>query len=394
MAQVIYTFSMQFLAQYNTLFAQALGASGSDIGLISAISALVIVAASAFVGLAIERYSVKKVMILGLICEAVAMVIFILAWEWYMLIPAFILYGQLFRQMAFADIIFITFTEPSERATVMSFSRLLCGGAAISAPLISAAIVTYSGGISAQGIRPLYYVSLVIILGLLIFLCKSLHGTKLSKGSVEKSSLINTYKELFKGEKYLRRWILIRLFRDGFTFLFATFVPLWIVDVKGATNPAVLGTLSSVAMASAMLVQVPAGRFADKFGRKKAFFLLTTFYCLGIVVLVLAPSTEYLYLAGVLGMGWLGGIGGAAYTVLMTMWWEAFPAEDRGKLYGVEGIIAASFRIPISILGGILWDQGFKAHIMLLPALTELAIVVPLLYTIPETLRRKLSPEK
>lgn len=378
---------MQLLAQYNTLFAQALGASGSDIGLMSSISALAIVAASAYIGLAIEKYSVKKVMILGLACEALAMVFFILAENWLLLIPAFILYGQLIRQMALADIIFITFTEPHERATIMSLARLMWSGAAITAPLTAAAIVTYYGGINAQGIRPLYYVSLAIILTLLIVLYKGLHGTRLSKGNTEKNSLIATYKDLFKGEKYLRRWIILRLFRDGFTSLFAMFVPLWIVDVKGA-NPAVLGALSAVAMVAAMLVQVPAGRFADKFGRKKVFFILTMFYCLGIVALVLAPSIEYLFLASVLGMGWLGGIGGAAYTILMTMWWEAFPAENRGKLYGIEGIIAASFRIPISIFGGILWDQGFKAHILLLPAVAELTLVVPLLHAIPETLKR------
>lgn len=173
-SQVIYAFSMQFLAQYNTLFAQALGASGADIGLMNSISALAIVAASAYIGLAIERYSVKTVMILGLTFDALAMAFFIFASDWRFLIPAFILYGQLVRQMALADIVFITFTAPHERATVMSFARLLWGGAAISAPLAAAATVTYYGGINAQGIRPLYYVALAIIMALLIVLYRCL----------------------------------------------------------------------------------------------------------------------------------------------------------------------------------------------------------------------------
>lgn len=53
-----------------------------------------------------------------------------------------------------------------------------------------------------------------------------------------------------------------------------------------------------------------------------------TFYCLGIVALILAPSPEYLVLASILGMG-LGGIGGTALTTLLTMWWEAVPTESR-----------------------------------------------------------------
>lgn len=392
--QAIYTFSMQFLAQYNTLFAQALGATGTDIGLIGSIAALSIIITSAPIGLAIEKHSIKRVMLLGLTCDTIAITIFVLANDWRFLIPAFILYGQLVRQMALADIVFVTFTKPYERATIMSLARLLWNGVTIFAPLIAAAIVTFCGGINVQGIRPIYYVSLAILLTLLLVLYKSLHGTQLSNSNLgknelaqEKPSIINGYKELFKGEKYLKRWVFVRLFRDGFTSLLTTFVPLWIVNVKGAT-PAILGVLSTISMVSAMLAQIPAGRFADKFGRKRTFFFFTMFYCLGIVLMVLAPSTEYLMLASIFGMGWLGGIGGAAYTSLITMWWEAFPAENRGKLYGLEGIIAASFRIPVSIIGGILWDQGFKAQMLLIPILTEFIIVIPLLYTIPETLKR------
>jgi MFS family permease len=165
-----------------------------------------------------------------------------------------------------------------------------------------------------------------------------------------------------------------------------TFAPLWIVNVKGAT-PTMLGILSTLSSASAILLQVPAGRLADNIGRKKTFFIFTAFYCLGIITLILAPSPKYLMLASILGMG-LGGIGGAALTPLMTMWWEGFPTENRGKVYGLEGIITASSRIPTMILGGILWDQGFKAQILLAPVLTELLIVLPLLYTVPETFKK------
>lgn len=391
-AQGLYNFSLQFLSQYNVLFAQALGASGSDIGLITAISALVMVMTSAYIGLAVEKFSLKKIMVLGVICDTVALTIFALAGDWWTLIPAFILYSQLIRQMPLADIVLITFTEQHRRATLMSLSRILWGGISLFAPLIAAAVVNYYGGINAQGIRPLYYISIPILLLTLLILHNGLDETSLrsnmkKNGALQKKdSILKEYRGFFRGEKHLKRWLVIRLCRDGFMSLLMTFAPLWIVNVKGAT-PTMLGILSTLSSASAILLQVPAGRLADNIGRKKTFFIFTAFYCLGIITLILAPSPEYLILTSILGMG-LGGIGGAALTPLITMWWEGFPTENRGKVYGLEGIITASSRIPTTILGGILWDQGFKAQILLAPVLTELLIVLPLLYTVPETFKK------
>jgi MFS family permease len=143
-----------------------------------------------------------------------------------------------------------------------------------------------------------------------------------------------------------------------------------------------------------ILLQIPVGRLADRIGRKKAFFLFTPFYCLGLIVLIIAPSPEYLILAGILGgagggAGIGGGIGGAAFIPFITMWWEMVPAGKRGKWYGLEGIITAAPRIPATIIGGILWDQGVKIPILLAPVLIEFLVVIPLLHTIPETLGSK-----
>lgn len=178
-------------------------------------------------------------------------------------------------------------------------------------------------------------------------------------------------------------------FRHASFYLLVIFVPLWMVHVKAAT-PAILGISAVASMISALLLQVPAGKLADKYGRKKIFFLLNSFYCLGIFILITAPTSEYLVLASIFGgFGGIGaslggGIGGTASIPLITLFWEAVPVESRGKLYGLDGIISASSRIPISIIGGLLWDQGFKMQVMLIPALTELLLITPILYITSE----------
>lgn len=394
LTQSAYSFVTQFLIQYNALFAQSLGASGTDIGLIILMSAFILFIGSPYIGLAIERYSMKKMMLLGLICDLISMLFFITANVWYLLIPALAIYFSLFRQIAFADIIFITFIEPNKRATLMSFSRILWSIMAIFAPPIAASIVTYFGGINAHGIRPLYHISFVILLAIILILYMGMDEFFISSNPERNKAtheMLNEYRRILEAESHLKYWLIIRFFRGGSISLLTTFAPLWVVNVKGGTA-IILGTLLAISTICGLLMQFPAGWLADKIGRKKTFILFSIFYCLGLIILAFAPSYEYLVLASVFGIG-IGGIegggmGGAANIPLMAMWWEAVPSTSRGRLYGLEGMIIATSKI-FAFIGGILWDWGLKILTILIPVLVEVLVIIPLLLSqIPETLQR------
>lgn len=389
LAQSLYCFVEQILIQYNVLFAQSLGASGTDIGMISLVSAITLFFSSPYVGRAIEEYSMKKIILLGLACDITAVFFFITANEWRLLIPAFALYLILFRQIAFADMIFVTFAPPQSRATLMGFSRVLWSTMMLLASPIAASIVTYFGGINARGIRPLYYVSLAFLLAIFLLVHVGLDDFYISgdrKRDGESRNLFREYLELFRAESHLKYWLIIRLFRMGSMVLARTFVPLWIVNVKGATA-IMLGTLSAVSVICSILIQFPVGKLADKIGRKKTFILFSMFYCLGLIILIIAQSPEHLVLASILGIsiGGLegGGLGGAAAIPLMVMWWEAVPPASRGKLYGLEGMIMSVSRL-FSLIGGVLWDWDFKILAILIPALIESLMIIPLVYRLPE----------
>jgi MFS family permease len=398
-SQSIYTFGAQLIVQYNTLFAQTLGASGSDIGLINFISSGVQGALSMQIGLAIERHSIKKIMLLGLLCDISAMAILILAallhTPWFVLIPAFILYFQLIRFLPFADMIVVLFTNRDKRATVLGLSRLLRGVVGLVAPVIASAVVTYYGGISPEGIFPLYCISLTIFMSVFLLTSKFFPETKLGnnvgKLSLKNTNFIREYSEFFR-DKNVRRWILIKLFaRDGFQFMLTIFVPLWLVNIKGAT-PIELGLIALLSSVTDMLFQVPAGKLADKIGRRRAFFIFTMFYCLGVSLLIWSPSHEYLMIAAILGGATgsiVGGIGGAAFTPFITMWWEIVPTESKGKLYGLDNLLITVSRAPAAMIGGILWDVGFKELTLLIPVFVELFIVVPLIFMLPKRTSHK-----
>jgi MFS family permease len=394
---LLYNFVVQLTFPYSILFAETLGASGFDIGLVNCISSLAVFLTSAHVGLAVERYSMKKLMILDIICEIAAMAVFIAATDWRWLIIAFILQGQIIRITPLIDVIFVSFTDFQERAALISFSRVLWGFVGIFAPLIASTIVTCFGGITSKGIRPLFYVSLALLLIILFILFYALDEVSIARNmgggnKLKEESIIKGYSSFFKVERYAKRWIVLRFFRDGFISLLQIFTPLWIINVKGA-SPTLLGVLSSVSVISAMVMQVPVSMLSNKLGRKKTFFLFTIFYCLGTLTLIFASDFHLLILASILGIGY-GGIGGTAYTPLLTMWWETVPTNNRGKLYGIEGMIFASSKIMTSVLGGILWAHGLMEFALLSPVLIELMVVIPLLYSIPETLKfeRSVAP--
>ena len=397
----IYNLGRYIAAQYNVLFAESLGATAVDIGLLTSIASAVKLIVSIPLGSAAEKYTVKKIMLLGLMFDVISATFFALSGNWLILIPAFVLSGQTLITLApLADITFVTVMESRKRAIVMSLSRVFWGILSVFASIAAAVIVTNAGGINAQGIRPLYYVQFTLYVFVLFFMTRELEAIprgrnlKDGKSGSKWNSSIQDYRELFKGEKYLKRWTAIRFIETFAQYFSMSFIPLWIVS-KGAT-PYILSMMTTTSIIFALMFNILAGRLADTMGRKKAFYLLAPFNYLGILLLIIAPSPEYLILAAAIGYavgsGVLAtgvGIGGASFTPFITMWWETVPAEKRGRGWGLEGLITSIAAIPASMIAGFLWDQGFMIAVLVFPALLEAAVVMPLLSTVPDTLRPK-----
>jgi MFS family permease len=391
----IHNWGQQLTMQYTQLYATDLGADALDLGLLNSITAAVSSIVSVPLGWVTEKYTVRKVLLLGLACAAMSAAISALAGNWLMLIPAFVIGARLVRIMPLADIIFITATQSQHRATVMGLSRVAWGTLNLFAPMAAALIIANSGGISAQGIRPLYYIQLVLTVLVLLFMARKLQplpshvDRKAGRPGLKGGTFIQDFRELFQGEKWLKRWMALRVIQQFGNSLATPFVALWMVNVKGAT-PHIIGMMGTASAITSLALQVPAGRLADRIGRKRVFLLLRPVSYLGTFLLILAPRPEYLILVGLLGAagaarGAGGGIGGVSFTPFITMFWEMVSDEKRGRWFGIEGLMSLS-TIPASILGGVLWQQGLMTEVLLLPILIEVLLVIPILTTVPDTL--------
>lgn len=150
--------------------------------------------------------------------------------------------------------------------------------------------------------------------------------------------------------------------------------------------------MGTIGVIVSTLLQVPVGKLADRIGRKRVFYLLEPFNYLGTILLILAPSPQYLILVGLLGgagggPGGGAGVGGVGFIPYITMYWEMVPTEKRGRWFGISGVFGI-LSIPASMLGGYLWQQGYMILVLLLPMMVGAFVTIPILTTIPDTLGR------
>lgn len=388
----LYNFSGSLPSNYSQLYVSSLGADALQMGTLYSIGQLVYCAISAPMGWFIDRHGIKRGILLGLLLSAVVSAIYSNAVSWLMLIPAMIIYQISFNMIySLPDMVLIESIKPEKRGQSIGFARTIGAIPSIFTPIIASAIVIAFGGISAQGIRPLYTIQMFLTLIIAVFVAftmKSPRDQPATKKASNGMNLIEGFRELFKGEKGLKKWTVIMSLWYFASSLSIMYIPLWMVNVKGA-DPYILGTMSTLSMGISTFLQVPVGRLADKIGRKRAYYVLRPLSYLGTLILLFAPAPDWLIIAGILGaMGLMQGIGILSSIPFMTMYWELVPTEKRGRWFGFTGIFNTFMTIPAFLLGGLLWEMGMMELVILLPVFIELFVVIPILSKIPDTLGR------
>ncbi|MDI9948958.1 MULTISPECIES: sugar porter family MFS transporter [Rhodococcus] len=153
-----------------------------------------------------------------------------------------------------------------------------------------------------------------------------------------------------------------------------------------ALSDAKLGFTVTTALIGTILGALVAGRPADRYGRKKALYVIGVLFVLGALGSALAPNVEILML-----FRFIGGIGVGGASVCAPIYTaEIAPAANRGRLVGlvqfniVLGILiayASNAVIRAAVPGDNAWR--WMLGVMIVPAL----VFVLMLPTVPETPR-------
>jgi MFS family permease len=140
--------------------------------------------------------------------------------------------------------------------------------------------------------------------------------------------------------------------------------------------------MATATVVAKLVAGIPVGRLADKIGRKRVIYMLTPLWYASNLLLVFAPGPVTLVLSSVL-LAFYSISSGA--TNAMTL--EVISLEEQGRWGGLLGFFAGLVTIPAPILGGLIWRELGPMYVFLIPIGLDLLLRIPLLATVPETLR-------
>ena len=375
-------FFLYLTQQYQSIYTVLLGADPIQLGILNSIGGLASAAIAAPSGWLADKWGIKKVLLSGLPLMALAALIFAVSNNWLMVIPAFLLSMLSLRQvMTVCPMVCGSCLKSNERATGMQLCDTLSAAPRLVAPIFAAFLITDFGGITLEGIRPLYYLQVIGFSIIWLFVLTKFENPMSRMASRGTSSLIQGIRDVLGLGGIIRRWILYICLASIPQFVTTAYLPLFAAEIKGA-DQFVLSGIATASTVVPLLFSIPTGRLADTFGRKKVVYVLTPIYISSLLLLILAPNSTFLLLSGILqGVFMLGAVTQGAMTA------ELVTPSLLGRWYGILGVFRGIVSIVAPLIAGLIWSSVGPAYVFLFVIITEILKIVILL-TIPETLEK------
>lgn len=194
--QVLNRFFSQMTMQYSDIYIRELGATPLQLGGVNSAAGLGRTLISMPLGYLQDRYSVKKIYLGMFTLLTMIPLFYALAYRWELIIPAILITGL---GVQYSCNMICDLSLPNrDRAT----GKALCEGvgalSALLAPILASVLVTWFGGISVAGIRPLYWIQFAVLVILLIFVSLTLKEVVRPKRILETVSPWSEFKEVFQ----------------------------------------------------------------------------------------------------------------------------------------------------------------------------------------------------
>jgi MFS family permease len=379
--QVFNRFFNQMTMQYSNIYIRALGASPVELGVVNSASGVGNTLISLPLGYLQDKYSVRKLYLFGVALLTFIPLFYAVAYGWEFIAIAILLSGLCMR-LGSCIIICDLSLHNEDRATGKALCEGLGALPSLLAPTVAAVLVTWFGGLNAEGIRPLYWIQFLARVILFFFVFSTLKELVRYKKEERKFDLLGDFGEVFQKGISPKRWLIflsLSMFSSG---IMTPYRYPYANEIKGA-NQYIIGGIASAMILTEAIFSIPLGRVADKIGRKKLFYILTPICCISNIIYVLAPTPEWLILAGSL-------MGFRMLTMFAygSMTPELVPSHCIGRWRGIIGLCTGLLSIPAPLIGGILWEYLGPEWVFIFPILIDIFLRIPILYTMPETLNQ------
>ena len=375
-------FLFNLTGQYSSIFTKALGANNMTIAWLQSVSSFISMIISMPVGYITDNYNLKKVMGAGLFLNIamVGMYAFAQDWRWIfvaMVINPFTM-ALMFRSQ---QVIITNELDSAERARGMGVRMQVAMVLGLISPIPAAILVDRWGGLTIEGIRPLYYIRFVGMILIYSYVYIKLTDVLPIPRAKKSTGFINDFREVLDGGgRKLKVMMLVGALGAFVWSTIQSFTFLYAAEIKGA-NALVLGLLPTVETIASVVFATPMNNIADTKGRKYAFLVVRPALWLFFVIVILAPNQYWLLLAWILrGIG----MSTSAYN---TLFLEMVPAEQRGRWMGLSNTFSALVRIGAPLLGGLMYDSRMPWLLFATPLVVDMLIRIPIFhFWVPETL--------
>jgi MFS family permease len=381
----------QMVFPYLSIYIVALGATGTQLGIVNSIGMIVAGFCGPFTGAIIDRIGPKKIYLIGIGFMAISYLTFGLAQIWEVTIFAMIGYwlGYATSVHSCATICGNCLLN-RDRATGMLICETVAAGLlGVAGPMVATWQVTLFGGVTIGGIRPLFFSGLIVTLGTFAIVLTQLSGRTWTHVGNSRPHLLRDIAQVFRGGKNLKRWVVISAITQLPLGMIFPYTQVFAHSIKGV-NEFVLGAMVTGSALASIVCAIPLGRLADRIGRKRVLYLTIPLFWMSNLMLIVAPSPIFLIIAGILqGFFFIGG------PIASAIERELVPPEQMGRWLGINRLFRMGLSAILALAAGIIWDRIGPQYIFIAFVGIDLLIRMPLLISIPETLHmhRKGRPE-
>jgi MFS family permease len=198
-------------SQYSAIYTVGLGADSVQLGSLSSVGGAISAIISAPVGWLMDCHGIKRLFLLAIVFTAGGSLLYALAPDWRFLVAAAIL-ASVATSLSNTGcrVICADSVQSQDRMTAQNVCSTLGALAGLISPLVGAHLVTVFGGMTVEGIRPLYVLQFA---GYgLVFLFVAIQLREPQEGQlagVARFGFIADFRHLFEGRRDLWKWIVI-----------------------------------------------------------------------------------------------------------------------------------------------------------------------------------------
>ncbi|MFH1650577.1 MAG: MFS transporter [Chloroflexota bacterium] len=382
----IFRFFYQMLLPYLSIYTLALGATGTQLGIVNSVGMGVAGLIAPMTGWIIDRFGNKRVYLVGIVLLAVSWLIYGVAQSWPIIIVAMLAYWIGFRTSIHScAVVCGNSLATVDRATAMSCCESLAAGIlGMAGPMLGALLVAYFGGLNVDSIRPLFFITLAGTVFTFFLVLTRLSDRRWPQADAT-AGFRQGLLEIYRQGKGIRRFIGISVVAYLPLGMIIPYTQPFANEFKGA-DEIVLGVMVTAFALTPLVLGIPLGRMADRHGRKKVLFAIAPLFWLSSLLLIWAPNPLFLIIASALqGFFFINQV------ITAAMQFELVPAEHMAKWVGIIAFFRMSLAALTAFLAGLIWDSIGPQYIFLALIALDILIRIPLLIGMPETLTARQS---